>query len=221
MDRDTTLGVTFFLIATLGVPLAGAALVVVDGGMPRGLRPVLARVHGVLEERGLENVEEHAELIRSAAREMDVPRHLLGGVMFAESRGRSGQTSSAGALGLMQLVPAAARDAAERVGLALPEDDEALGQLLLHDDLLNVRLGAVHLRWLFDHRGDWDDEAVLVSYNAGRTKLFRWIRDHGSYEEWVRSEEAAAARGARTTGSLAYARQVLRARDELLARGVL
>ncbi|MEM9382713.1 MAG: transglycosylase SLT domain-containing protein, partial [Planctomycetota bacterium] len=166
-------------------------------------------------------VEGHADALRSAAAAHDVPLHLLGGIMFAESRGRSGQVSSAGALGLMQLVPGAARDAARRVGLDLPEDAAELERVLLEDDRLNVRLGAAHLAWLLEHRGRWSLEAVLVSYNAGRAKLFRWIDRHGSYEGWVLSEETARARGEPTTGALAYARQVLRARDALRERAVL
>ena len=95
---------------------------------------------------------------------------------------------------------------------------EELEAALLEDDGLNVRLGAAHLRWLIDHRGEWDDEAVLVSYNAGRVRLFRWIERDGSYEAWARGEEARARRGERTTGALAYARQVQRVRDLFRAR---
>lgn len=222
MDRDTRLGLLFFLVAVAGVPVSGAGAVVLGGGRaPAPLRGMLAYAHDMLEERGLANVEGHAALLREACADLGLSPHLLGGIMFAESRGRSGQVSSAGALGLMQLVPAAARDAARRIGQELPADDEALRDSLLHDDLLNVRLGAAHVKWLLDNRGEWDLEAVLVSYNAGRTKLFRWIEEHGTYAAWVRSEEEARARGDRTTGSLAYARQVLRARDELKERGAL
>ena len=222
MTRDTRLGLLFFLVAVAGVPITGAGVVVLSGSRgPAPLRGVIDHVHELLEGRGLENVERHAVLLRTAATEHGLSPHLLGGIMFAESRGRSGQVSSAGALGLMQLVPGAARDAARRIELELPQDDETLRDLLLHDDQLNVRLGAVHLKWLLDHRGEWDLEAVLVSYNAGRAKLFRWIERHGTYADWVQSEERARARGDKTTGSLAYARQVLRARDELRDRGAI
>ncbi|MEM1453202.1 MAG: transglycosylase SLT domain-containing protein [Planctomycetota bacterium] len=223
MHRDTRLGSLFFAAAALGVPVAIAGAVVRDGGRsPAPLAGMLRMAHGmVTEERGLALVERHADALRTAAAEHDVSPHLLGGIMFAESRGRSGQVSAAGALGLMQLVPGAARDAARRAGLEVPSDDEALRQVLLKDEALNVRLGAAHLAWLLEHRGRWSLEAVLVSYNAGRAKLFRWIDRHGSYEGWVLSEETARARGDRTTGALAYARQVLRARDALRERAVL
>ncbi|MEZ6020843.1 MAG: transglycosylase SLT domain-containing protein [Planctomycetota bacterium] len=93
----------------------------------------------------------------------------------------------------------------DRLGLPKPAKDD-----LLHNDELNVRLAANHLRWLLDHRGEWDTEAVLVSYNAGRSKLKRWAGEHGDYAGWVRSEEQAAEKGEKTTGALAYARRTLR-----------
>ena len=60
-----------------------------------------------------------------------------------------------------------------------------------------------------------------MSYNAGRARLFGWIEEHGSYEGWVGSEELARAEGRRTTGALAYAREVLEAQDKLEERGAL
>ena len=183
-----------------------------------GLNPLIG---SVLEERGLKLVEERRDILLSAAAEFDLPAEWLGAVMFAESRGRSGLKSSAGALGLMQLVESAARDAAGRVGIELPTDSEALEEALLEDAALNVRLGAAHLAWLIEHRGDWSDEAVMVSYNAGRARLFQWIEKRGSYEGFVAAEEDRVSRGERGTGALSYARQVLRAREALRVRGRL
>lgn len=227
--RRRWLGALFLVVAALVVPLASVAAVASGRGLSRTLAPapermVRSAIHSLagdaLEERGLALVEGHREILRAAAAEFDVPVHWLAGVMFAESRGRSGQTSARDAYGLMQLVEASARDAGRRAGIELPEATDDLAKALLNDDALNVRLGAVHLRWLLDHRGEWSDEAVMVSYNAGRARLFGWIED-GGYEGWVAREEARAQRGERTTGALAYARQVLAARAALEERGVL
>lgn len=175
----------------------------------------------VRDRIGLQLVESHAGRIEAAARESEVDPTLIAGVMFAESRGRGGQRSSAGAYGLMQLVPAAAGDAAMRLGVPEPTVDE-----LRDDDDLNVRLGAAHLAWLLEHRGDWTLEQVLVSYNAGRAKLFRWIEREGSYAAWRRRELAREAAGGSPadggpTGALRYALQVLEARRRLVERGVV
>jgi soluble lytic murein transglycosylase-like protein len=137
--------------------------------------------------------------------------------MYSESRGRSGQTSSKGALGLMQLSLAAAGDSARRLKLPKPTKQD-----LLTNDELNVRLAADHLAWLLRHAGEWDLEAVLVSYNAGRARLFDWIADAGgSYEAWRRRELRRRNEGERTTGALDYARQTLAARDAFEARGTI
>ena len=163
---------------------------------------------------GLYLVEGHSELIYRAAAESQVSPLLIAGVMYAESRGRGGQISSAGALGLMQLIPAAGSDAARRLGLPEPTDEQ-----LQLDDELNVRLGAAHLAWLIEHRGSWDLEQVLVSYNAGRARLKGWIEDYGSYRAWRVCELEEEAKG-RSSGALNYALTVLDAMERFRQRGV-
>jgi len=167
-------------------------------------------------ELGMRLVEGHVEIIVAAARESGVEPALLAGIMFVESRGRGGQTSSAGALGLMQLVTASAGDAAIRLDLPTPTTEQ-----LLQDDELNVRLGAAHLAWLLEHRGDWSLEQVLVSYNAGRVKLMRWMDRYDGYAGWRAWEEREELAGRRSSGALRYALGVLDARDRLLQRGVI
>ena len=169
----------------------------------------------------LHRIEALGPEIQEASTAAGVDPYLVGGIIYAESRGRSGQTSSRGALGLMQLSLAAARDAARRTNTRVPEHDGALTERLLHDDTLNLKLGAAHLAWLLEHRGEWSLEAVLVSYNAGRRRLFQWIDAAGSFDAWARDEASRDARGTPSTGAYAYARRVLRIRDELRSRGRL
>ncbi|MEM7518944.1 MAG: transglycosylase SLT domain-containing protein, partial [Planctomycetota bacterium] len=127
-----------------------------------------------------------------------------------ESRGKVGAVSSASALGLMQLADSSASDAARKLGLPRPTRDQ-----LLTDGALNVRLGANHVAWLLEHEGS-NLERVLVAYNAGRTKLRRWIAEAGSWKAWRKERDAAG-----DSSVLAYARNVLAARDELRRRGRL
>jgi soluble lytic murein transglycosylase-like protein len=170
----------------------------------------------IQDQLGVRLVEGHADLIDEAARESGVDPYLIGAVMFMESRGRGSQTSHAGAHGLMQLMPAAAEDAARRLNLPAPTVEE-----VLDDDRLNVRLGAAHLAWLLEHRGEWDLEAVLVSYNAGRTRLMRWIERHGSYAAWRAYEHGRYEAGEETTGTLEYATNAIAKRALLRERGVI
>ena len=179
-----------------------------------GARPRLFQL--VVDEVGMRQVEALAPELRVAAHESGVDPLLLAAICFHESRGRSGQVSSAGALGLMQLVPAAAADAARRLGLERPSEEQ-----LLHDAALNLRLGAAHLGWLLEHRGGWSLEQVLVAYNAGRARLMRWIEESGGYSGWAREQERRLEAGQPTSGALRYARGVLATRAAFVRRGRL
>jgi len=146
--------------------------------------------------------------LRAAAAESGVDANLLAGIMFVESGGEVDAVSRVGALGLFQLMETSASDAARKLGLPRPTREE-----LLSDAALNTRLAAVHVAWLIEHEGP-DLERVLVAYNAGRTKLLRWIRADGSFDAW-------RARQAREGDSavLAYARKVLDLRERFARRG--
>ena len=207
LNRDTARK----LYAALGergrywIVLAGALLffaLAVSWRDARTGRPML--VQGIVDEVGMRQVEGHARAIRAAALESGVDPALIAAICFLESRGRTGQVSSAGAMGLMQLMPSAAADAARRLGIKEPTEQE-----LIHDAELNLRLGAAHLAWLLEHRGDWSLEEVLVAYNAGRSRLKQWIEASGSYQNWVREQERRLRSGEPRSGSLDYAREVL------------
>lgn len=162
----------------------------------------------VMSASGYRRVEGYAPLIRSAADEFRLDPNLLAGVALAESSGRPDAVSSAGALGMFQLMLPTARERARLLGLREPERSE-----LLADPALNGRLAASYLRWLVQRYGG-DVEKVLIAYNAGPGRLDGWIREHGSYDAW---------RAGRPGDSpvLAYARKVQRYRDEFAARGVI
>lgn len=159
---------------------------------------------------GFKAVEAHAPLLREAARESRVDPNLLAGIMLAESTGRVNAESSAGALGLFQLMLPTARERAQLLGFAEPTRDE-----LLSNAELNTRLAADYVQWL-QRRYHGDIEQTLVAYNAGPGKLERWIKDAGSYDSW-RSEREAAG----DSQVLAYASKVMRYRERFAERGVV
>jgi soluble lytic murein transglycosylase len=80
--------------------------------------------------------------------------------------------SSAGARGLMQLMPATAKRTAERFGLGF--DVKRLTQ----DPVYNAKIGSAHLSELM---GDWKGSYVLAfaSYNAGGGNVMKWIKAYG------------------------------------------
>ncbi|WP_245416098.1 lytic transglycosylase domain-containing protein [Microvirga sp. 17 mud 1-3] len=84
--------------------------------------------------------------------------------------------SSAGARGLMQLMPATAKETARRVGLGFDLDK------LLADAAYNAKLGSAHLGELM---GDWKGSHILAfaSYNAGGGNVRKWIKAYGDPRE--------------------------------------
>lgn len=94
------------------------------------------------------------------------------GIMRQESSFERSAVSNAGARGMMQLMPATARQSASRVGV--PYD---LGRLT-EDPQYNILLGNHFLSELMD---EWGGNAVLVAaaYNAGSGNVRRWIASNG------------------------------------------
>jgi soluble lytic murein transglycosylase len=105
----------------------------------------------------------------SSAFELDP--HLTLAVIHTESRGCSRAVSSAGAMGLMQLMPATAREVAQKLGLPPPSRQD------LFDPETNIHLGTAYLRRMLDEF-DQDPYLSLAAYNAGPGAVRRWRRTH-------------------------------------------
>ena len=111
-------------------------------------------------------------IVRGHAQHYRLDPALLAAVIYQESRFRPGAVSGAGAVGLMQVLPANARGIAQRTGgSGFVERD-------LYDPELNVRYGAWYLRHLLDKYGD--ERTALAAYNAGQANVDGWLaRDEG------------------------------------------
>ncbi|MFI5014389.1 MAG: transglycosylase SLT domain-containing protein [Hyphomicrobiales bacterium] len=81
-------------------------------------------------------------------------------------------TSSAGAKGLMQLMPDTARRAAQHAGIALDMTK------LNSDAALNARIGAAHIGELLAEQGG-SYVLTFAAYNAGGKRVKEWIAAHG------------------------------------------
>lgn len=108
----------------------------------------------------------HEDVIREQSREKGVDASLIAAVIYSESK-FSDRTSSAGARGLMQITPQAAKDIERHSGGTSFE----LGDLA--DPEINIRYGTFLLRELLD-RYDGDVVAALAAYNAGPGNVDRW-----------------------------------------------
>ncbi|HSO17890.1 MAG TPA: lytic transglycosylase domain-containing protein [Desulfosarcina sp.] len=99
--------------------------------------------------------------IRQAARKYGLPEKLIESVIRAESDFQADAVSPAGARGLMQLMPATARE----LGVTDPFDVQQ-----------NIDGGAKYLRRMLD-RFDGDLKLALAAYNAGPGTVARYDGD--------------------------------------------
>ena len=106
--------------------------------------------------------------IRAAGTEFDVPLSVICGVIHTESGFDPEAVSSAGARGLMQLMPATLEWIAWRL-------NEPADQTRVFDPAFNIRYGTYLLSFLYERFGDW--ETVYAGYNAGHTRVEEWLKD--------------------------------------------
>ena len=109
-----------------------------------------------------------------------------------ESVFRTAATSQTGAKGLMQIMPAAARDHAAGLGVAGTARDLAKPEV-------NLAFGQQHLEALRNASGTQGLlPKVMAAYNAGLTPITRWkgeIRDKGDPLLWIESVPYWETRG--------------------------
>jgi len=142
--------------------VAGAAVAAgVAAGLALGL---FGKFGDVIQELTLPL--RHEDIIRQQSREKGVDAALIAAVIYSESK-FDDQTSSAGARGLMQITPEAAKEIERHSGGTTFE----LGDL--SDPEINIRYGTYLLRELLD-RYDGDVVAALAAYNAGPANVDRW-----------------------------------------------
>ncbi len=101
--------------------------------------------------------------------------------MRQESSFRNDAASPAGALGLMQLMPATARTIAQELQRSLPDTHE-----LLQADR-NIAYAAYYLRQTLNR---FQGQALLATaaYNAGANKVMEWLPDTGPLEADIWAE---------------------------------
>ena len=106
--------------------------------------------------------------VRSASRRTGLPEDLIYAIIRQESLFRADAASSAGAVGLMQLLPETARTTARRAGLPAP----TRAQLTL--PAVNIPLGSEFLASLVQ-RFDGETALATAGYNAGPNAARRWL----------------------------------------------
>ena len=107
------------------------------------------------------NVDEYSSEVERVSNNRSVPKEVINALIMTESTGDKNAKSSAGAIGLTQILP------------------EAHG--MLESDLYNVEenidYGTKYLQQLKDKYGDWD--IAIAAYNWGPGNMDAHIKKHG------------------------------------------
>jgi soluble lytic murein transglycosylase len=106
-----------------------------------------------------------------AANQQNVDLAWVYGIVRQESAFMAKVRSRAGALGLMQLMPATGRSIARKLGLKLP----GIQAILAIDT--NVSLGTAYLRQMLDRFGG-NYMLATAAYNAGPNRAERWATEN-------------------------------------------
>jgi soluble lytic murein transglycosylase len=113
----------------------------------------------------------HEDIIRQQAREKNLDPALIAAMIYQESKFQD-RTSSAGAKGLMQILPGTARFIASKSGGTAFELRD------LGTPQINIAYGSWYLRYLIQ-RYDGNETLAVAAYNAGENNVDKWVTRAG------------------------------------------
>ena len=114
-------------------------------------------------------------LIKGVTNAQRADAYLIAAVIREESVYNPEAISSAGALGLMQILPQTGQQIASRLGL------EGFSRERLFEPCYNIRLGSSYLGQLAE-KFDGDLIRMLAAYNAGPEAVSRWVQEFGGVD---------------------------------------
>ncbi|MEO0443534.1 MAG: transglycosylase SLT domain-containing protein [Pseudomonadota bacterium] len=122
----------------------------------------------------------HKQTVLQLATQTKLPATLIFAIARQESAWESDARSSAGAVGLMQLMPGTARETARKAGISHSKQDLLIPR---HNMLLGSRYISELLNQYNQNR-----LPAIAAYNAGPHRVNRWLRETGSrlpHDVWV------------------------------------
>jgi soluble lytic murein transglycosylase len=122
----------------------------------------------------------YRDIVEANAQRNNIDPDWVYGVLRQESAFVSDARSEAGALGLMQLMPATGRLTGRRINVSVPNNSAIL------NPETNVRLGTSYLRTVLDvNRGH--QVLATASYNAGPNRVRVWLPEQDALDAdvWV------------------------------------
>lgn len=112
--------------------------------------------------------QSYDEYVTKYAEKCGVPEYVVYAVIKTESDFVSNAVSSAGAVGLMQILPSTFE-------WLMAMQKESLQDGMLYDPETNIRYGTYLLAYLYSEFNSW--ETAFAAYNAGYGTVVRWLED--------------------------------------------
>lgn len=120
---------------------------------------------------------------------------IIHAIARQESQFDRGAVSRAGARGLMQLMPATARETAAKIGLSYD------APALTSDTSYNIQLGSAYFQRLLERNGG-SYPLAIAAYNAGQGNVNKWLAAYGDPRlpggdmvKWIESIPFSETRG--------------------------
>lgn len=122
----------------------------------------------------------HEDLVRKYAEKRALPLAVIYSIIRTESAFTDDARSPAGALGLMQVMPATGRDTARRIGTKLNKARDLL------QPKTNIMIGSAYLRQVLA-RFEGSFSLAAAAYNAGPHRVKSWLPKSGcvAADIWV------------------------------------
>ena len=113
---------------------------------------------------------DYIQYIERYSNEYNVPEYIILAVINVESEFNKDAISSAGAIGLMQMLPDTFTwlSSFEHLNENLTVND-------IYDPEVSIRYGTYYLRYLFEKFHNWD--TVFAAYNGGEGNVAKWLND--------------------------------------------
>ncbi len=144
---------------------------------------LLCVVFGILCRKEIEKhfyPQKYSDIVSRYAALYDLPEHFVYAVIKTESDFDKDAISSAGAVGLMQIMPSTFVWLTELT-------DEEIDINRLSDPEINIRYGCFYLRYLYDI---YEDKTLtLAAYNAGMGNVKKWLDAGGGTLKEIPFEE--------------------------------
>ncbi|MDL2205763.1 lytic transglycosylase domain-containing protein [Eubacteriales bacterium OttesenSCG-928-N13] len=121
----------------------------------------------------------YVDEIRAQSEQFQLDPARVAAVIYCESSFRPEVTSSAGARGLMQIMPETGAWIAGKF-----EDIEDYSDDMLFDPNINIRLGCWYLNYL-DNLFDGDLTKATAAYHSGQGNVSKWLQDEQNSTDGV------------------------------------